>query len=77
MIRRLQEMQPNFALKQTQLREAIAVLNERHPDWRLDEKQTAEMQDIVSQRVLTMTRQVANNGQMTKESTLAQAIVET
>ena len=58
MLRRLHELQHNLAFKQTQLREAIAVLTKRHPDWRLDEKQSAEMQDMVSQRVMAMTRQV-------------------
>ena len=37
MLRRLHELQPDFAFEQTQLREAIALLKKRHPDWRLDE----------------------------------------
>ena len=46
MLRRLHELQPNLAFKQAQLREAIAVLTKRHRNWRLDEKQSAEMQDL-------------------------------
>ena len=43
------------------------MLTTRHPDWRLDEKQSAEMHDIVSQRVMTMTRQVGTTARRPKK----------
>ena len=67
LLRRLHELQPNLAFKEKQLREAIAMLIKRHPDWRLDDKQKKEMQDIVSQRVFAMTRQVGTTARRPKK----------
>ena len=47
--------------------EAIGVLIKRYPDSRLDEKQGGEMQHILSQRVLTMTRQAATTARRPKK----------
>ena len=38
MVRRLHELQPNLAFKQTHLREAIAVLTKRHPHGRFNDQ---------------------------------------
>ena len=38
MLRRLHELQPNLAYKQTQLREAIAVLTKRRPKGRFNDQ---------------------------------------
>ena len=43
------------------------MLTKRHPDWRLDEKRSADMQDIVSQRVMAMTRQVGSTARRPKK----------
>ena len=45
------------------------MLTKRHPDWRLDEEQRAAMQDIVSQRVMAMTRQVGTTATRPKKPT--------
>ena len=70
------QLQPHLLLKHTEILRRLRELQpKRHPDWRLDEKQSAEMQDIVSQRVMTMTRQVGTTARFERDDVMTTAAV--
>ena len=54
MLRRLHELQPNLAFKQSQLREAIAVLTKRHPHGRFNDQTFSK--DIITTVVNVTTK---------------------